>query len=308
MLDWIKNLQWKVSFIEPGNTFTEILIDFYNLICVYLIFIIFLIGYWMFFILKNHTFKKNFLLNYFNWDFILREKNNIKYFFNTKLSDRSFPYIAIYDIKDYPLLEGTWCIVPLTFISVAAYPSISLEYGISPDITPLVTVKVLANQWYWIFDIEAKVSPSLCEIDEIGYFFKSDLYNLYKENSNDVEAFYHGMDNLDYQLLKKVVEVNLNKEDPGFFRLLAIDNKIILPINTPIKFVITSIDILHSFALPAFSVKIDAIPGRLSEQIILIERPGLFWGQCSELCGPYHGFMPVLIEGTSFPLFVKSFF
>lgn len=307
-MNWLYSLQWNFGFLEAGNNYTESLIDFYNTICVYLLLVVFLIGYWMFFILNNHKFKINKNLNLVNLNFILKEKKNILYYINTKLKDRSFTYISIYDIKDYPILEGTWCLVPLGFISLVAYPSIGLEYGISPDITPLVSVKVLAHQWYWIFEVEAKASPGLFEGNDNYFFFNSDLYKLYKDTYGNSEEFYKGLNNLDYQILKKKVDINLITTGNNFFRLLSIDNKIILPVNTPIKLIITSVDVLHSFAIPSMGIKIDAVPGRLSEQVILIERPGLYWGQCSELCGPYHGFMPIVIEATSYPLFLKSFF
>jgi cytochrome c oxidase subunit 2 len=194
-------------------------------------------------------------------------------------------------------------------VSTVSYPSIGLEYGISPDITPLVTLKIIAHQWYWVFELEAKASPGLIEGNDNFFFFNSDIYKLFTETYGDVDAFYNELENLDFQTLSKTIEVNLkNEEEPGFFRLLTVDNKIVLPINTPIKLIVTSVDVLHSFAIPGWGVKIDAIPGRLSEQIILIERPGIYWGQCSELCGPYHGFMPVVIEISSYPVFLKNFF
>lgn len=309
MLNWITNLRFDFGFIEAGSNYTESLVNFYNLISVLLVLISFLIGYWMIFILNNHIFKKNILLNNFNLDFILKQKKNIKFFVNTKLDDRSFTYLSLADIKDYPKLEGSWCSIPLGFVSVVSYPSIGLEYGISPDITPLVSLKVIAHQWYWVFEIEAKTSPGLIEGNDNFFFFNSDFYKLFMDTYDNMEAFYQGLSELDFQVLSKVSEINLiNKEEPGFFRLLTVDNKIILPINTPIKLIITSVDVLHSFAVPAWGVKIDAVPGRLSEQIILIERPGLYWGQCSELCGPYHAFMPVVFEISSYSVFLKSFF
>ena len=137
----------------------------------------------------------------------------------------------------------------------------------------------------------------------------SSMYKLFLDTYGDADAFYKGLENLDFQILAKTIEVNLiNENEPGFFRLLQVDNPIILPVNTPIKLIVTSVDVLHSFAIPGLGVKMDSIPGRLNEQIILIERPGIYWGQCSELCGPYHAFMPVVIEGSSYPVFLKNFF
>jgi len=231
MLNWIKNINFKFGFSEICNTYTEALVDFYNFICMLLVLISFLIGYWMIFILNNHTFKKNSLLNVSNTNFNLNGKKNWKFFVNTKLEDRSFNYLELADMKDYPELECSWCIVPLGFVSIVSYPSIGLEYGLSPDITPLVTLKIIAHQWYWVFELEAKASPGLIEGNDNFFFFRSNMYKLFMETYGDIEAFYKGLENLDYQVLTKTIDVNLkNDEEPEFFRLLAIDNKIILPI------------------------------------------------------------------------------
>ena len=309
MFNYIKSLSFELGFVNVGSNYTSSLINFYNLICVLLVLITFLIGFWITFILVNYRFKKIILLNLLNLNFILEKNFNLKTLIYTGLNDRSFSYLSLKSITDYPQLEGSWCVLPLGFVSTVSYPSIGLEYGLSPDITPLVTLKVIANQWYWVFELEAKTSPGLVEGGDVSFFFESDLYKLYQETYGDAEAFYEGLSLLEFQELSKTVEVNLNNEvDPGFYRLLAVDNKIILPVNTPIKIIVTSADVLHSFALPSLSVKIDAVPGRLSEQIILIEKPGLYWGQCSELCGPYHGFMPVAFEVNAYPIFLKQFF
>jgi heme/copper-type cytochrome/quinol oxidase subunit 2 len=313
MFNWINNLIFYYGFLEIGSNYTESLVNFFNLISVLLISITFLIGYWMNYILKNHNFKKEILINIFNWNFLLRGKNKLRFFLNTNLNDRTFSYIAVMDIKDYSNLETTWCLAPLFFVSGVSYPSIGLEYGISPDITPLVSLKVIANQWYWVFELEAKMDFNLIEGDNEFFLFNSDLYKLFLETYGDADLFFEKMEGMDYQVLSKVIEVNLNPVNTAdsaanFYRLLGVDNKLILPVNTPIKLIVTSNDVLHSFSINALGLKIDAIPGRLSEQLFLIEKPGIYWGMCSELCGPYHGFMPVIIEATSYPIFLKSFF
>jgi len=82
----------------------------------------------------------------------------------------------------------------------------------------------------------------------------------------------------------------------GDKRLLAVDNILTVPAKVTLRFIVTSEDVLHSWAIPAFGVKIDAVPGRLNEVIFNIEKPGRYYGQCSELCGVGHGFMPIAIE------------
>ncbi len=86
---------------------------------------------------------------------------------------------------------------------------------------------------------------------------------------------------------------------PGQQRLLEVDNVVVLPVNTKIKVQMTSADVLHAWAVPAFGFKMDTVPGRLSEGWIYINKPGTYYGQCSELCGVNHGFMPIKIEAVS---------
>ena len=85
----------------------------------------------------------------------------------------------------------------------------------------------------------------------------------------------------------------------GQFRLLDVDNRVMIPVDTHIRLIVTGADVLHSFAVPSFGVKIDACPGRLNQASILAERTGTFYGQCSEICGVYHGFMPIAVEAVS---------
>lgn len=83
---------------------------------------------------------------------------------------------------------------------------------------------------------------------------------------------------------------------PGDLRLLAVDNRVVIPENTWVRFIITSSDVIHSFAVPAFGTKVDAVPGRINEAWVKVNKPGVYYGQCSELCGINHGLMPIAIE------------
>ena len=85
----------------------------------------------------------------------------------------------------------------------------------------------------------------------------------------------------------------------GQFRLLDVDNKVVIPTDTDIRLIVTGADVMHSFAVPSLGLKIDAVPGRLNQTSMLAERTGTFYGQCSEICGVYHGFMPIAIEAVS---------
>nr|YP_010557154.1 cytochrome c oxidase subunit 2 [Aporia hastata]UYX58341.1 cytochrome c oxidase subunit 2 [Aporia hastata] len=89
------------------------------------------------------------------------------------------------------------------------------------------------------------------------------------------------------------------------FRLLDVDNRIILPMNNQIRILITSTDVIHSWTIPSLGLKVDANPGRLNQTNIFINRPGLFFGQCSEICGANHSFMPIVIESISMKNFIN---
>jgi len=99
----------------------------------------------------------------------------------------------------------------------------------------------------------------------------------------------------------------VNEEDLplGGLRLLEVDNRLVLPIKTHIRILVTSADVIHSWAVPSLGIKVDAIPGRLNQTGLYIKRPGVFYGQCSELCGVNHGFMPIVVEGVENDVFIR---
>nr|WNH23054.1 cytochrome c oxidase subunit II [Bothus maculiferus] len=85
---------------------------------------------------------------------------------------------------------------------------------------------------------------------------------------------------------------------PGQFRLLEADHRMVVPTESPVRVLVTAEDVLHSWALPALGVKVDAVPGRLNQATFILDRPGVFYGQCSEICGANHSFMPIVVEST----------
>nr|YP_009536348.1 cytochrome c oxidase subunit II [Ornithodoros parkeri]AYN50626.1 cytochrome c oxidase subunit II [Ornithodoros parkeri]AYN59513.1 cytochrome c oxidase subunit 2 [Ornithodoros turicata] len=95
------------------------------------------------------------------------------------------------------------------------------------------------------------------------------------------------------------------EENPSTFRLLDVDNRIVLPYNTNMRILVTSADVIHSWTIPTLGVKMDAVPGRLNQISTLASRPGIFYGQCSEICGANHSFMPISMEVTSLNNFLN---
>ena len=116
---------------------------------------------------------------------------------------------------------------------------------------------------------------------------------------NDFEV----MNFLNIEFDSYIIPTNEIKNDG--LRLLDVDNRIILPINSQIRILVTAADVIHSWTVPALGVKIDGTPGRLNQTNFFINRPGLFFGQCSEICGANHRFIPIVIERISIKNFIN---
>jgi len=157
------------------------------------------------------------------------------------------------------LLEIIWTLIPAFILLIIAVPSFSLLYSLDEIINPSITLKVIGHQWYWSYEY----SDATLEEENLNF----DSYMLAQ---NDLTL--------------------------GAFRLLEVDNRIVLPINTHVRILVTSADVLHSWAVPSLGLKIDACPGRLSQSSLFIQREGTFYGQCSEICGINHGFMPIVVK------------
>lgn len=162
------------------------------------------------------------------------------------------------------MIEIVWTIIPAILLVMIAVPSFALLYSVDEVVDPALTVKVVGHQWYWSYEY----SDYNMEEDSEGIAFDS------------------------YML----PEDELTKGD---LRLLEVDNRLVLPVDTHIRVVVTSADVLHSWAIPSFGVKMDACPGRLNQASLFVQREGVFYGQCSEICGVNHGFMPIAIEVVS---------
>ena len=161
-------------------------------------------------------------------------------------------------------IEVVWTLVPVLVLVAIAIPSIRLiRAQYSPPPADL-TVKVIGNQWYWTYQYP----------DNGGFEIVS---NMLKEQK-DVKAG------------------DRYRTDADGPPLLAADERMVIPAGKVVKFIVTSNDVIHAFAMPAFWTKIDANPGRLNETWVKVDRPGVYFGQCSELCGARHGYMPIAIE------------
>lgn len=164
-------------------------------------------------------------------------------------------------------VEVVWTLVPVLILVAIAVPSIRLiRHQYSPPPVDL-TIKVTGHQWYWTYQYP----------DHGGFELVS---NMLKERG-------------------EVAAGARFRTDADGPRLLAVDERLVIPAGKTVKFIVTSADVIHSFALPAFWTKIDANPGILNETWVRVDRPGVYFGQCSELCGARHAFMPIAIEVVS---------
>lgn len=176
-------------------------------------------------------------------------------------------------------LEFLWTLFPSIILLLLAIPSFGLLFSIEKVGAPEISVKVIGHQWYWEYQYMDYINfKEIVETDKNKF-----LYVNKTEDNYIIESY-------------MVADEDLSK---GQFRLLEVDKKLILPTNTFIRLLITSDDVLHSWAVPSLGIKVDACPGRINELVINIRDTGIYYGQCSELCGWYHGFMPIVIQSLN---------
>lgn len=166
------------------------------------------------------------------------------------------------------LIELIWTITPAVILILIAFPSFKLLYLMDEVNDPSMTITVEGHQWYWSYQY-----PDFIDSNEELIEFDS-----YIVPESDLEE--------------------------GGLRMLEVDNRVIVPEETHIRFVITSGDVIHSFAAPSLGIKCDAYPGRLNQVSTFINREGVYYGQCSEICGILHSSMPIVIQSVNLPSFL----
>ena len=129
------------------------------------------------------------------------------------------------------------------------------------SIDTTLTVKIIGHQWYWRYEYR-------------------DFWSLIKNGCVEFDRYI----------------IPSNELSENIFRLLDVDNRTVIPFNVHIRFLISSADVLHAWTVPVIGVKVDAVPGRLNQLKFISQRPGVFFGQCSEICGANHRFIPISLE------------
>jgi cytochrome c oxidase subunit 2 len=165
------------------------------------------------------------------------------------------------------LLEVAWTVIPVVILVIIAIPSFKLLYFEAEIPPPDVHIKVIGKQWFWTY-----------EYPQSNFTFDSQGLTTVKAAAGEEPD---------------------RAAAAGKPRLLGVDNPIYVPVNKVVEIVTTGADVIHSWALPEMGVKMDAIPGRLNHTWFKATRTGIFYGQCSELCGASHAFMPIEVHVVS---------
>ena len=163
-------------------------------------------------------------------------------------------------------LEILWTVIPVLILIIIAIPSFKLLYFSHSNPNTEMTIKAIGHQWYWSY-----------EYPDQGIVFDSNMLCGTQEECDEISK----------ETGKKHI------------RLLDVDEPIVVPVNKKIKVISTADDVIHSFAVPAFGIKIDGVPGRAQDTWFEVLEEGTYYGQCSELCGMLHGFMPITVKAVS---------
>ena len=201
------------------------------------------------------------------------------------------------------LIEVVWTVVPILILVVIAVPSFRLLYysdkAAPEDVAKgepgaTITIKARGHQWYWSYIYESSY-----RVDEKGFAVK--------ENGKPVDNLAGGRFVFESRIACRGGENDQDKKTCAEFeqqngrkpvRLLDVDNTLVIPVGTQIRVLVQGMDVIHSFAMPSMGAKVDANPGRINETWLYAKKPGMYYGQCSELCGTDHGFMPISIKAV----------
>lgn len=263
---------WQIGFQDPATPIMEGIIDFNNHLMVSLVPVVIFVMWLLYRCLSYYSFNGNL-------------KSSLSYY------DEYFTHSTV--------LEIVWTIVPALILMLIAIPSFALLYSMEESIQPSLTLKVIGHQWYWSYEYPEvhQLEEADPEVLKVGEDVPAEAY--YKKvNVGGPKSLYYNAAVADHLAFDSymVAEDDLTR---GALRLLEVDRRIVLPEKTHIRVLVTAADVLHSWAIPSFGIKVDACPGRLNQTTLFIKRKGLYFGQCSEICGVNHGFMPIVVKVVS---------
>lgn len=262
---------------------------------------------------KKNIFN-NYLFIFLFTKIIVRLKklyNNKNYDFGLDLKKKQNNFLNVERRLHKRNLELYWTLIPAIILFIIGAPSLSVLYSISELVEPELTIKAIGNQWFWTYEY----SIFLDNVTSLYWpeYFKSDFNRLEAVNikTDADKAITSELSMLIYNTVRQpwklIYESHMLLEDDlklGELRLLEVDYWLLLPINVELRLLVSSVDVIHSFAVPSLGVKVDGVPGRTNEVPVFIKRKGIFYGQCSELCGVNHGFMPIVVQAMNKSAFI----
>ena len=267
---------WQFSFSDPATPTMEGIIYFHNDLMFFIVAIsIFVL--WMLlrciFIFKAPV--KNEVLSWKNQNGFLGilSKNSRVRILNSSLNENTkkllnTTQVYVSGVNHNTFIEIAWTVTPAFILMLIVVPSFGLLYSIEEFVEPTLCLKCTGHQWYWCYEFSNIKNPIISE------YFEDVKFESYMVPTEDLQI--------------------------GNLRLLEVTYRVAVPVANHIQVTVTAADVLHSWAVPALGIKIDACPGRLNQASFFIKREGTFFGQCSEICGENHGFMPIVVYARKF--------
>ncbi len=173
------------------------------------------------------------------------------------------------NLLEMQIVERVWTVIPAVILVQIALPSLLLLYMLDESIDSSLTLKAVGHQWYWSYEY-------------------SDFWFSSQESALEFDSYI----------------LPTNELTPDGFRLLDTDNHMVVPLKTHVRVLVSAADVLHAWSVPSLGVKADAVPGRLNQVKFVSQRPGIFYGQCSEICGANHRFIPIVLEVVPGKIFI----
>ncbi len=309
---------WQMLFQKPATTMMEGIIDLHHDILTFEVLILIFVS------LMLATLLVRFM-----------EKPNTPSYIN---------FYHGHNITHNTVLETIWTIIPTVILLLIATPSFALIYALDEVVEPQLTVRAIGRQWYWTYEYPDAQSFSCMQSDLVySKNVPTSEYLLQQGNQEFASARRSLEDTLvhvgaypyvnltdsglagastPFTLVKETASEYtvvlpgfsfdsyiVNTEDlfPGSFRVLEVDKAMVLPVLTNVRLLVSAYDVIHSWAVPSLGIKLDGIPGRVNEYFLHINFLGSFYGQCSELCGVNHGFMPIKVMGVTADSFLFWF-
>jgi cytochrome c oxidase subunit 2 len=275
---------FKLNFIDPASPLMYGIIELHDHIFFFLNMVLFLVLFLLITTLRYFSYKKNSRLNRY------------------LLSQSTKPEFEWLKLNHGTNIEIVWTIVPSLILILIAIPSFALLYATDELVDPSVTIQVIGHQWYWSYEYNdlTHMEQTKVVVPFSGLTKKCFMDILTNPENVQFSDYINAVPTVKTEFMAGTIEFDsyMRQESDlnlGELRLYETDFPLVLPKFTHIRFMITADDVIHSWSVPALGIKVDAVPGRINHAHTYIKYSGIFYGQCSELCGVNHAFMPIQI-------------